>query len=152
MLSSPAGGELSYASDFDQAHALDVGGMYGRTFEALARQYALTYMIGNDQPDHHSDARIKAAGMAIGYRLRITALRTNGQRAEVDVDNIGIAPIAYDAFIEVDGVRSSTSLRGVLPGQRHTMLVAAGSATPTLSIACDRLVPGQVIGFDADLR
>jgi hypothetical protein len=151
MHTSPAGGELSYASDFDQAHALDVAGMYGRTFETLAREYALTYMIGNDQPDFQTDARIKAAGMAIGHRFRITALRTSGQRAEVEVENTGIAPIAYDAFVDVDGVRSATSLRGLQPGQRGTFQVAAGSAQPTVTIACDRLVAGQVIGFDADL-
>jgi len=151
MQTSPAGGELSYASDFDQAHALDVAGMYGRTFETLARQYALTYMIGNDQPEFQTDARIKAAGMAIGYRFRITALRTSGQRAEVEVENTGIASIAYDAFVAVDGVRAATSLRGLQPGQRRTFPVAAGGAQPTVTIACDRLVPGQVIGFDADL-
>src|SRR5690606_26603778 len=56
---SPHGGELSYYSDFDQKNVLNVGGMYGRTYEALSEDFNITYMIGNDQPTHQSNDRIK---------------------------------------------------------------------------------------------
>ncbi len=57
-LVAPIGGELSYYSGYDQQHALDVEGMYGRTFEELAADFHVSYMIGNDQPNHQSDARL----------------------------------------------------------------------------------------------
>jgi hypothetical protein len=39
----------------------------------------------------------------------------------------------------------------LLPSQSRTFEIAAGGDAPALSIECDRLVPGQVIEFDADL-
>ena len=151
VLRAPAGGELSYASDFDQQHALDVDGIHGRTYEDLSARYGISYMVGNDQPDHQSAERIRAAGLANGYRFRVTRFATNATRSEVAVQNTGIAPIYYDAFVAIDGVRSTTSLRGLAPGATVTCDVPRGGDGTTLTIDSDRLVPGQVIGFDADL-
>nr|MCU0709910.1 hypothetical protein [Pirellula sp.] len=61
-------------------------------------------------------------------------------------------PIYYDAFPTVNGVRSEQSLKGLLPGERKLFEIEAGGESPTLSIECDRLVPGQKIEFDADLK
>ncbi len=154
MKRSPAGGELSYYTDSDQRHALDVGGMHGRTYEALSRTFAITYMIGNDQPEYQSDARIRAAGMANGYRFRVTAFKANSKRAVVEVENIGIAPIAYDAFVTVNGVRSSQSLKSLLPGTRATfevLNITSNDNPRRLTIESDRLVSGQVIEYEASL-
>lgn len=151
LLRAPAGGELSYASGFDQQHALDAAGMYGRTYEQLSAQYGISYMIGNDQPDYQSAARIQAAGLANGYRFRVTRFGASATRSEIDVQNTGIAPIYYDAYVAIDGVRSPISLRGLAPGATITCPVARGGDGATVTIESDRLVPGQVIGFDADL-
>ena len=72
------------------------------------------------------------------------------------VTNEGVAPIYYDAFVAIDGVRSDASLKGLLPGQTWTIQTLAGTAVggqaPTLTIESDRLVAGQVIEFAADLQ
>lgn len=65
--------------------------------------------------------------------------------------NIGIAPIYYDAFPAIGGVRSPESLKGLLPGEMRTFRVASGGSSPDLAIECDRLVPGQTIEYEADL-
>lgn len=148
---SPHGGELSYYTAYDQEHALDVEGIHGRTYEALSARFGITYMIGNDQPNHQSVERIRDAGLANGYKLEVLAFRASETHAEVDVRNFGIAPLYYDAWVAVDGVRANESLRGLLPGQTRTYAVAAGGASPTLTIECDRLVAGQRIEFRADL-
>ena len=69
------GGELSYYTDYDQEHALDVGGIHGRTFEALSSKFHITYMIGNDQPDVQPVERIRSASLALGYKFRVTSFR-----------------------------------------------------------------------------
>ena len=149
---APAGGELSYYTDADQRHALDVAGLHGRTFEQLSARFEISYMIGADQPDFQSDARIKAVGLALGYRFEITALSTSASSSRVTVKNTGIAPIYYDAFIAINGVRSTTSLKGLLPGASRDVRVTAGGTTPVVTIQSDRLVAGQTIQFKARLQ
>jgi len=160
---NPAGGELSYYSTHDQKLALSENGPHGMTFEQLAADYHISYMIGDGQPKYQTRQRIAEAGMALGYRFRITAFRsassTGGSpgagepaRSEVVVTNEGIAPLYHDAFVTVDAVRASETLRGLLPGETKTFTIPAGSDSPTLTIQSDRLVPGQTIEFNASLR
>ncbi len=151
FLRAPHGGELSYYTDFDQRHVLDPEGTHGRSYESLAARFHISYMIGNDQPSYQSVARIQQAGMANGYRFAITPFEASGMQSLVRVENEGIAPIYYDAFVAVDGVRSDESLRGLGPGQSLELLIGAGGEDPGLTIECDRLVPGQRILFDAAL-
>jgi hypothetical protein len=93
--------------------------------------------------------RIRAAGMSLGYRFRVTDHRAGAGKSSLTLTNTGIAPIYHDAFVAVAGRRSSTSLKGLCPGETRTceVPVAAGAVT----IESDRLVPGQTIEFDADL-
>ncbi|MHB1559035.1 MAG: hypothetical protein ACYC61_16410 [Isosphaeraceae bacterium] len=81
----------------------------------------------------------------------MSAFEASPKRSRVTVTNRGVAPIYHDAFLAVDGVRSERSLRGLLPGESRTDEIAAGGRAPKLAIACDRLVPGQAIEYDADL-
>jgi hypothetical protein len=148
---APMGGELSYYSTYDQRHALDPDGPYGIPFEQMAGQYHISYMIGNDQPDYQSMTRIKSAGMAIGYKFKVTSFKASSSDARVVVENTGIAPIYADAWVAVNGVRSSSSLKGLLPGQSREFSVPSGGSSPDLTIVCDRLVSGQSIEFEADL-
>jgi hypothetical protein len=148
---SPHGGELSYYSDFDQKNALNLTGMYGRTYEALSETFHITYMIGNDQPEYQSNERIKQAGMANGYKFHVTEFKASPSHARVSVTNRGIAPIYYDAFITVNGVRAQQSLKGLLPDESITVDINSGGVQPLLTIESDRLVAGQKIQFEADL-
>ena len=104
---SPAGGEFSYYSDYDQQHVLDLpNGPYGQPYEKFARDFHITYIMGNDQPEYQTMERIKQASMASGYRFKIVSLKTASDTSVFEILNFGVAPIYYDAYIAVDGVRS----------------------------------------------
>ncbi len=148
---APHGGELSYYSQFDQENVLNPAGIHGRSYETLSAKFHISYMIGNDQPDYQTPARIREAGLANGYKFTVTSFDASPTQSIVTVQNTGIAPIYYDAFPTVNGQRGGDSLQGLLPGNSLTTLIPSGGPTPTLTIECDRLVPGQSIQFSADL-
>ena len=148
---APHGGELSYYTSFDQENALNSEGIHGKTFEQLSAQYNVTYMLGNDQPDYQTNERIKEAGLAIGYRFRITSYEASSTTSRLTIKNEGVAPIYYDAYVALDGLRATDSLRGLLPGDSLTIEIPVGGNTSVVTIESDRLVDGQVIEFDADL-
>jgi hypothetical protein len=152
---SPFGGEFSYYTDYDQKHCLDKAGMHGRTFEDEVARYHMTFIIGNDQPGYQSWERIAEASRSMGYSFRVKDFRVlKGTGAVVEIENSGVAPIYHDAFLEVDGVRGSYNLKALLPGESVWVEIPnrSVSAAPELSIACERLVNGQKIGFEADVR
>ena len=145
---SPAGGEFSYYSDYDQEHVLDwPDGPYGKPWEFFAKDFHMTYIIGNDQPNYQTTARIKQASMASGYQFKIVSFKSKPDSSVVVVKNVGVAPIYYDAFVSVNGVRSPKSLKLMAPGESLECALAAGGDKPLLSIESDRLVPGQSIGY-----
>lgn len=159
---APMGGELSYYTyeddpnpdldvNHDQIHALDPNGPHGIPFEQLAAQYHISYMIGNDQPKYQLMPRIEEAGMATGYKFKVTSFKASSSQSKVVVQNIGIAPIYYDAYPTVNGVRATASLKGLLQGESKEHSIPSGGETPALTIECDRLVPEQTIEFEADL-
>lgn len=150
-LRAPAGGEFSYYNKQEQKAALAPAGPHGIPFEQAAKAFHITYMIGSDQPDYQPMDRIRAAGLACGYRFRVVAFASAAGVSSVTVLNAGIAPIYQDAFPAVDGIRSAASLKGLAPGERREFRVPAGGPSPRLSIECDRLVPGQRIEFEAEL-
>jgi hypothetical protein len=145
---SPAGGEFSYYSHYDQAHVLDYpGGPYGTPYETWAENFHITYMLANDQPSYQTQERIKEASMASGYRFKIVSLRTAADTSVFEVTNVGVAPFYYDAWFAVDGVRSGQTLKLLSPGDTIVFGVAAGAAEAVITIESDRLVEGQVIQF-----
>ena len=149
---APAGGEFSYYNKRDQRQALAVNGPNGVSFESAARDFHITYMIGNDQPDYQPMSRIREAGLVCGYKFQVTSFLVSSHASRVTVNNVGIAPIYHDAFVTVNGVRAGQSLKGLGPGQSATFEIAAGGSVPRLSIESDRLVPGQTIEFEANLQ
>jgi hypothetical protein len=152
---SPIGGEFSYYTDHDQQYALSPEGPYGTPFETFSADYHVTFMIGNDQPDYQPLTRIKAAGLATGYRFEITAFTSSPADTRVAVLNNGVAPIYYDAYVSVNGVRADESLKGLLPGHQQNFIVNLGSQEGDdlqLRIECDRLIKGQQIQYDANLQ
>jgi len=146
---APAGGEFSYYTKDDQKNALAPKGPHGVPFEAAARDFHLSFIIASDQPEHQPMDRIRAAGMSCGYRLRVTEYRAGGGKSILALTDTGIAPIYHDAYVAVAGRRSTTSLKGLCPGESRRCEVAAEG--PAVTIESDRLVPGQKMEFDADL-
>lgn len=145
---SPAGGEFSYYSDYDQQHVLDLpNGPYGQSYEKFARDFHITYIMGNDQPEYQTMERIKQASMASGYRFKIVSLKTASDTSVFEILNFGVAPIYHDAYIALDGVRSPVSLKLLAPGETQTYGVSAGAEDAAITIECDRLVEGQKIQF-----
>ena len=145
---SPAGGEFSYYTDYDQEHVLDwPDGPYGKPWEYYAEDFHMTYIIGNDQPNYQTTARIKQASMASGYQFKIVSFKSKSDSSVVVVTNSGVAPIYYDAYISVNGVRSPKSLKLLSPGEILECPISAGGENPVLTIESDRLVPGQSIGY-----
>ncbi len=149
FLTSPHGGEFSYYTEFDQKNVLNPAGLHGKTFESFSKRFYISYMIGNDQPGYSFKNRIKAAGMATGYKFKVTKFESSQSNTRVEIENTGVATLYYDAYPTVGGTRSPTSLKGLAPGSTRSFLVAKG--TGDLTISSDRLVQGQTIQFDANL-
>ena len=146
------GGEFSYYNKKDQKLALSADGPNGRSFEADAAKFHISWMLGNDQLKYQSIDRIREAGMASGYRLRIDSLKSNGKTTVAQISNIGVAPMYHDAYLAVGNVRSSQSLRGLLPGKSKQFTVDRGSSDLKPTIQSDRLLGHQQIQYDADLK
>jgi hypothetical protein len=148
------GGEISYYTSADQKNFLNPAGMYGVTWEQASSKYHISFMIANDAPggQYGTAERFKEAGMACGYHFALTGLYANDSQTAACVTNAGIAPIYRDAFLAVDGVRSNTSLKGLLPGD--TLLVYVNKVTNghDVTIESDYILPTQTIQFDADFR
>jgi hypothetical protein len=145
---SPAGGEFSYYTDYDQEHVLDwPDGPYGKPWEYYAEDFHITFIIGNDQPNYQSTERIKQASLASGYRFKIVSFRTKTDSSVIVITNSGVAPIYYDAYVAVNGVRATQSLKLLSPGETLECTVSAGGSDPLLTIESDRLVAGQSIGY-----
>lgn len=152
---APFGGEFSYNSTSDQKHCLDSKGMYGRVFENEVAKYHMTFIIANDQPQYQTKSRFKESSMSMGYHFAIADALVRNHTARILIRNIGVAPIYRDAFVAVNGVRSEWSLQNLMPGGEKWVEVTDPSITSDkfdISIACDHLVQGQRIQFDADIK
>ena len=155
--SAPGGGEISYYTDEDQHNFLNPAGMYGVTWEQAAKKYHMTYVIGNNalEGSYASAARLKQAGNNAGYSFQITKYQVSSTDAVVTVKNNGVAPIYHDAYVTVKGVRSTTSLKGLIPGESRectvTGLTIGSNEAPTLTITSDKLLAGVTIPYAANL-
>ena len=148
------GGEISYYTSADQKNFLNPAGMYGVTWEQASAKYHISFMIANDAPSgqYGTSTRFKEASMACGYHFALTGLYANDKTTAAYVTNTGIAPIYRDAYLAVAGVRSETSLRGLLPGDTLLVFIDKPTAVTDLTIESDYILPGQKIQFDADFH
>ncbi len=145
---NPAGGEFSYYSSYDQQHVLDwPDGPYGIPYETFAEDFHISYIIGNGQSQYQTANRIKKAGIASGYKFKIVSFKASADSSVIVIKNSGVAPIYYDAYVTVNGIRSAISLIYLQPNETIECSVSAGGENPTLTIESDRLVPGQTIGY-----
>lgn len=154
---SPCGGEISYYTNTDQKEFLNPAGMHGFTWEQAAAKYHMTYVIGNDAPEgkYATPERVLEAGQNSGYKFQITKYQVSNSEAVVIVKNIGIAPIYHNAYVTVNGVRSATSLKGLLPEQalecHVTGLTISDNEAPALTITSNKLLEGITIPYEANL-
>jgi len=147
-ITSPAGGEFSYYTDYDQRHVLDLpDGPHGISYEESAEKYHISYMIGNDQPGYQKMERIKQASMASGYKFQVVSLKSKLDSSIVIIKNIGIAPIYYNSYPTINFVRSKESLLGLAPGKTRVFYFSSGGDKPTFTIECDHILATQKIGF-----
>lgn len=146
------GGEISYYTSADQKNFLNPAGMYGVTWEQASAKYHISFMIANDAPSgqYGTAARFKEASMACGYHFVLTGLYANKERTAAFVTNTGIAPIYRDAYLAVGGVRSETSLKGLLPGDTLLVFIDKVTSGSDLTIESDYILPGQNIQFDTE--
>ena len=147
------GGEISYYTSSDQRNFLNPEGMYGTTWEQAAAKYHITFMIANDAPagKYGTAERFKQASIYSGYNFALTELKSNASRTVARVTNTGIAPIYRDAFLAVGGLRSTVSLKGLLPGEELEVVVERPTDGSDVTIDSDFILPTQKIQFDADL-
>jgi hypothetical protein len=142
---SPAGGEILFRtkehSDFVEAN-----------WATQARNFGITFMICEQWPRWISMERIREHSMACGYKFQILKFEANATTSQITVSNTGMAPIYFDAYVTVNGVRASESLKHLPAGEIRQFTVSSGGSNPQLTIECDRLIPGQKIEFAADVK
>ena len=154
---APAGGEISYYEDKDQHEFLNPKGLYNVTWEDAASKYHMTYVIGNDAPEgsYATKDRVYEASSYAGYKFEITGYAVNKVSAAVRVKNIGIAPLYHNAYVTVKGVRSKTSLKGLLPGKEAFYTVSGieigDKESPEPTITSDKLLKDATIPYKASL-
>lgn len=144
------GGEVSYYTEREQREFLRRDGLYGHTWEEQSSKYHLSFIIANDAPrgQYGTAERFREASMAVGYRFAVRDVRTNGRETRLTVTNQGTAPLYRDAFFSIAGVRSATSLRGLLPGEERTITIPCALKNPhSLQIVSDAILSTQTIGF-----
>jgi hypothetical protein len=142
---SPMGGEILFPSE-------ERSNMVDENWEQESRKFGITFMICEQWLNWITIDRLRQHSMACGYKFKVTDFRTNETAAKVTIKNTGVAPIYYDAFVTVNGMRSGESLKYLQAGETDEFQVQSGGKNPKLSIECDRLVPGQTIEYEADLK
>jgi hypothetical protein len=141
---SPCGGEILFRN---RQREEQVATAWARE----AASFHITFMICEQWPRWTTMERIRDHGLACGYKFRVTAFDASDTAARVTVANSGVAPIYYDAWVAVNGVRAQESLKGLPPGEERQFAVLSGGTNPELTIECVRLAPGLRIEFEADL-
>lgn len=145
---SPVGGEILF-----KGKGKDFAESIAKKWEQQPRSFGITFLLGDEWRLMTTMEKIRDHGLACGYKFQITSFKANSKESIVGVTNIGVAPIYYDAFMTVNGIRSQESLKGLLPGMQREFHISSGGdpSNIKLTIECDRLVSGQRIEFKAEL-
>ncbi|MBP5351071.1 MAG: hypothetical protein J6Y56_03830 [Fibrobacterales bacterium] len=154
------GGEVSFyeydppkdAYPYDHLYLLSPEGPHGITWAQAAAKYHITFMLAGSavSGSYGTPSHFLQGALASGYKFRVTSYAFNGRKARATVKNEGVAPIYRDAWVAVGGLRSGTSLKGLLPGDSLTVTVNASANDLELTIESDHLV-GRPIQYLADL-
>lgn len=149
------GGEISYYKSSDQKNFLNPAGMYGHTWEEQSAKYHITFMIANDAPgsNYAKPERFREGSMAAGYKMKVLDCLTDGTATKLLVTNTGIAPLYRDAFFAIGTTASTTSLRGLLPGEEKWIEIAAPlTDSKALHITSPHILDSQEIEYEADIK
>lgn len=143
---APIGGEFNYYTNYDQQNILAPNGPHGESYESFAKRFHVSYMIGNDQYKYQTLERIKEASLNTGYKFEILKFEKSDTASLLTVKNIGTAPIYYDAYLSINGNKSSKSLKTLMPDQEGIFTINYTGNEP-LKIVCARLLKNQTIDF-----
>jgi hypothetical protein len=141
---SPMGGEILFPKK-EQSEFVDT------SWAKQSRNFGITFMICEQWLRWISMDRVRQHSMACGYKFKVCDFKTSKNKSVVSVTNTGVAPIYYDAYITINGIRSLESLKFLQPGDTLQYQVQSGGKSPALTIESDRLVPGQKIEYEANL-
>jgi len=142
------GGEFSYYTRRDQRLALDADGPHGVPLAEAARRRYLSFVIGDGQTRYRSPAELAAAGKRLGYALEIESASATDAGAAVTVRNAGAAVVPVSLYAAFGAVRSTDSLKGLLPGEARTLVVPVSSPDPaSFAFVSPALLPGQVVPY-----
>jgi len=142
---SPVGGEITFREK-DRSDYVD------SNWEKEARNFGITFMICEQWLRWITIDRVREHSMVCGYKFKVTDFKSNDTTSLVTVENTGVAPIYYDAYIAVNGIRSKETLKYLQPGESYQYTVNSVAKKPELTIECDRLVSEQRIEYEADLE
>ena len=156
------GGEISYYEDSDQEKFTNPSGMYGHTWEEQSKKYHITFMIANNNPSgknsYNTASRFKECSMATGYHFVVTGCQSDGTQTKITVKNTGVAPLYRDAYFAIGSIRSSETLRGLLPEESKEIIIDAalesdnnGKANTKPVIVSDYILDSQTIEYDCDI-
>ena len=96
---SPVGGEITFRQK-ERSDLVDAN------WATQAPRFGITFMIVEQWPRWISMERIREHSMVCGYKFKITKFEASENASRVTVENSGAAPIYYDAYVTVNGVRS----------------------------------------------
>ena len=149
---APAGGEISYYTTHDQKEALAADGPHGIPFENAAADFHITFMIANDQPKYQTDGPHPRGRPGLRLPVPHPGFEASATRSRVTVTNRASPRSITTPISRSTASAPSGRSRGCFPGESRTDEIPPAATSPKLTIACDRLVPGQSIEFEADLR
>lgn len=145
------GGEFSYYTDFDQAHALDSDGPHGLSLAEAARRCNLSFVIGDGQTAFANPEALARAGGSLGYALRIEDVSISEGGTEVTIKNYGAATVPYHMYASFGPVSSTESLKGLRSNDSRTLRVAVADPDPaTFILTSPVLLEGQVIPYSVE--
>jgi hypothetical protein len=142
---SPMGGEILFPRK-EQSDFVD------SSWASQSRIFGITFMVCEQWVRWINMDRIRQHSMDCGYKFQISDFKASKIKSVVSVTNTGVAPIYYDAYVTINGVRSSESLKYLPAGDTLKYQVLSGGTSPVLTIECDRLVAGQKIEYAANLE
>ncbi|PKL25726.1 MAG: hypothetical protein CVV47_03530 [Spirochaetae bacterium HGW-Spirochaetae-3] len=142
------GGEFSYYTRYDQRRALDADGPHGIPLAEAAGRRRLSFVIGDGQTKYRSPAELAAAGRLLGYALEVEDASPADGGTAVTVRNAGAAVVPFRLFAAFGAVRSSASLKGLMPGEARTLVVPVVDPDPAdFAFVSPALLPGQVVPY-----
>jgi hypothetical protein len=105
-------------------------------------------VIGDGQTKYRSPAELAAAGRLLGYALEVEDASPADGGTAVTVRNAGAAVVPFRLFAAFGAVRSSASLKGLMPGEARTLVVPVVDPDPAdFAFVSPALLPGQVVPY-----